>query len=64
VIEPIYGVVSPRFTIDPPAAGGLVFVLTLNDIEVVDFQNAQLERRSDDFLLHRGDRTMRLVRVK
>ena len=64
VVEPIYGVVSPRFTIDPPAAGALVFVLTPNDIEVVDFQNAQLERRSDDFLLHRGDRTLRVVREK
>ena len=64
VVEPIYGVVSPRFMIDPPAAGALVFVLTLNDIEVVDFQNAQLERRFDDFLLHRGDRTLRMVREK
>ena len=64
VVEPIYGVVSPRFAIDPPAAGALVFVLTPNDIEVVDFQNAQLEKRSDDFALHRGLRTLRLVREK
>lgn len=64
VVEPIYGVVSPRFAIDPPAAGALEFVLTPNDIEVVDFQNAQLERRSDDFLLHRGDRTLHMVRAK
>ena len=64
VVEPIYGVVSPRFVIDPPATGALVFVLTPNDIEVVDFQNAQFEKRSDDFLLHRGDRTLRLVREK
>ena len=64
LVEPIYGVISPRFAIDPPAAGALVFVLTPNDIEVVDFQNAQLEKRSDDFLLHRGDRTLRLVREK
>ena len=64
VVEPIYGVVSPRFAIDPPATGALVFVLTPNDIEVVDFQNAQLERRSDDFLLHRGDRILRVVREK
>ena len=64
LVEPIYGVVSPRFAIDPPAAGALVFVLTPHDIEVVDFQNAQFEKRSDDFLLHRGDRTLRLVRDK
>ena len=64
LVEPIYGVVSPRFAIDPPATGALVFVLTPNDIEVVDFQNAQVEKRSDDFLLHRGNRKLRLVREK
>ncbi len=64
LVEPIYGVVSPRFAIDPPAIGALVFVLTPNDIEVVDFQNAQVEKRSDDFLLHRGNRKLRLVREK
>lgn len=64
VVEPIYGIASPRFAIDPPAAGGLVFVLTPNEIELVDFQNAQLEKRTDDFLLHRRDRTLRLIREK
>ena len=64
LVEPIYGVVSPRFVIDPPATGALVFVLTPNDIETVDFENAQLERRTDDFVLYRRDRALRLVRVK
>ena len=64
LVEPIYGVVSPRFTIDPPATGGLAFVLTPNDIEVVDFENARVERRTDDFVLHRGERTLRLVRER
>lgn len=64
LVEPIYGVVSPRFTIDPPVAGALVFVLTPNDIGTVDFQNAQLEKRSDDFVLHRGERALRLVRER
>ena len=64
LVEPIYGVVSPRFAIDPPAAGGLVFVLTPNDIETVDFDNARVERRTDDFVLYRGERTLRLVRER
>ena len=62
--EPIYGITSQRIAIEPPAAGGLVFVLTPNDIDVVDFDNAQLEKRTDDFLLHRGDRELRVVREK
>lgn len=62
--EPIYGVASERFVIDPPASGGLTFVLTPNDIDVVDFDAAQLERRSDDFVLHRRGRDLRLVRER
>ena len=62
--EPIHGIASERFAIEPPAAGGLVFVLTPNDIDVVDFDRAELERRGDDFVLHRGERALRLVRVK
>ena len=64
LVEPIYDVVSPRFVIDPPAAGGLVFVLTPNDIEVVDFRNDRFEKRSDDFVLHLGERSLRMVRDK
>ena len=64
LVEPIYDVVSQRFVIDPPAAGGLVFVLTPNDIEVVDFRNDRFEKRTDDFVLHLGERTLRMVREK
>ena len=64
LVEPIYDVVSPRFVIDPPASGGLVFVLTPNDIEVVDFRNDRFEKRSDDFVLHLGERTLKMVREK
>ena len=64
LVEPIYEIVSPRFVIDPPAARALVFVLTPNDIEVVDFQNDRFERRTDDFVLHRGERTLRMVRER
>ena len=52
------------FVIDPPATGALVFVLTPNDIDTVDFDNVQLERRTDDFVLHRRDRALRLVRER
>jgi hypothetical protein len=62
--EPIHGVASARFVIDPPASGGLVFVLTPNDIDVVDFTDAVLERRGDVFVLRQGDRELRLVREK
>lgn len=64
LVEPIYQVVSPRFVIDPPVAGGLVFILTPNDIEVVDFNKAWFERRTDEFVLHRGDRKVRMVRER
>ena len=64
LVEPIYEIVSPRFVIDPPSAGGLVFVLTPNDIEVVDFRNDRFEKRSDDFVLHLGERTLKMVREK
>ena len=64
LVEPIYDVVSQRFVIDPPAAGELVFVLTPNDIEVVDFRNDRFERRTDDFVLHLGERTLKMVREK
>ena len=62
--EPVYGVASPRFAIDPPASGGLTFVLTPNDIEVVDFADARVEPRLDDFVLHHPDRPLRLVRMR
>ena len=62
--EPIHGVASQRFAIDPPVGGGLVFVIAPNDIDTVDFADAELERRGDDFVLHRGARELRLVREK
>jgi hypothetical protein len=62
--EPIHGVASQRFAIDPPAAGGLVFVLTPNDIGTVDFDQTPVHRRSDDFVLDRRGRELRLVRER
>ena len=62
--EPIHGIASQRFAIDPPASGGLVFVLAPNDIGTVDFNAAPLIRRSDDFVLDRRGRELRLVRER
>lgn len=62
--EPIHGIASQRFAIDPPAFGGLVFVLTPNDIGTVDFDQAPLLQRSDDFALDRRGRELRLVRER
>ena len=62
--EPIHGVASPRFTINPPTSGGLVFVLTPNDIGTVDFADARIVPRLDDFVLHHPNRELRLVRVR
>ena len=62
--EPVYGVASPRFAIDPPASDGLTFVLTPNDIDVVDFADARVEPRLDDFVLHHPKRALRLLRER
>jgi hypothetical protein len=64
LVEPIHGLASPRFAIDPPATGALTFVLTPNDIEVVDFAGAPFQRRGKGFVLGRGDGELRLVRIK
>lgn len=62
--EPIHGIASQRFAIAPPAAGGLLFVLTPNDIGTVDFNAAPMLRRSDDFVLDRRGRDLRLIRER
>jgi len=64
IYEPIYAVASQRFAIEPPATGGLVFLLTPNDIDTVDFVHAQLEPRSDDFVLHHPRGELRMVRQR
>ena len=57
--EPIHGVASPRFAIDLGKGNALTFVLTPNDLGVVDFDGAVVERVGDRLVVHRriGDMT-------
>lgn len=50
--EPIHGIASPRFAIDPRADNSLTFILTPNDLGIVDFNDALLEREGDRLILH------------
>lgn len=62
LVEPIHGVVSPRFAIDFAHGNSLRFMLTPNDIGIVDFQGAMAEIRPGELLLHRGNDILRYVR--
>lgn len=55
--EPIHGVASPRFAIDVGKGNALTFVLTPNDLGVVDFDGTVIERVGDRLIMHqrRGD---------
>ncbi|MEO5494629.1 MAG: hypothetical protein ABIR08_11480 [Sphingomonas sp.] len=57
--EPIHGVASPRFAIDVGKGNALTFVLTPNDLGVVDFDGTVLERVGDRVVMHQrlGDLT-------
>jgi len=61
--EPIYGVVSPRYSIDNAASGTLNFVLVPNDMGVVDFSGMAIDVRPGEVIIHRGRGTMRFVRT-
>lgn len=64
LVEPIHDVVSPRFMLGEGERGTIVAVLTPNDIGIVDFRDACLERRGKGFVLHRTGGEMRLVKAK
>lgn len=64
VVEPIHGVVSPRFSLSATDSGTIVVVLTPNDIGTVDFRSACLERRDEVYILHRNGGEMRLRKTK
>jgi len=59
LVEPIHGVASPRFAITSGKGNALTFVLTPNDLGVVDFDGTVLERVGDRLIMHqrRGDMT-------
>lgn len=64
LVEPIHGVVSPRFQIDLAKGHALHFTLTPNDIEVFDFQGTRLEVSPGQLIMHRGGGELRYVRSK
>ncbi|MBS0479360.1 MAG: hypothetical protein JSR79_08685 [Proteobacteria bacterium] len=55
--EPIHGVASPRFAIDIGKGNALNFVLTPNDLGIVDFDGTAVERIGGRLVMHqrRGD---------
>lgn len=60
--EPINGVRSPRFAIDIAKGNALTFVLTPNDLGVVDFDGTIVERIGDRLVVHRDRGDMTFVR--
>jgi len=63
LVEPIHGIVSPRFPIDLAKGNALTFVLTPNDLGIYDFEATIVEVQDGELLLHRGDATLRFVRA-
>jgi hypothetical protein len=64
LVEPMHGIVSPRFPIDLAKGNALHFMLTPNDIEVFNFQGAQIDVFPGELRLHRGDAVLRYVLFK
>ena len=64
LVEPIHGVVSPRFPLDTSKGSALRFILTPNDIEVFDFQGAQIDVLGDQLVLHRSGVELKYNRIR
>lgn len=64
LVEPIHGVASPRFTIDIAKGNALTFVLTPNDLGIVDFAGTVVERVGDRLVMHRRLGDVTFVRRK
>lgn len=62
LVEPIHGVVSPRFPLDLAEGNVLHFTLTPNDIEVYDFRGDAIELTPEGLILHRGEGKIRYRR--
>ncbi|WP_158014019.1 hypothetical protein [Sphingomonas sanxanigenens] len=60
--EPVHGVISPEFRIDPAAGTALAFKLEPNDLGTFDFRDAPVEIDGDDLILHRGEGRIRYSR--
>ena len=61
--EPIYGITAPRFELTEADSGKLRAIIVPNDIGVVDFDGACLEKTERGATLHRVEGDMRLVRL-
>lgn len=61
---PMFGLASPRFELGVADHGRLHVVLTPNDLGLVDFERACLERVNGQEILHRREGDMRFVRAR
>jgi len=50
----MYGLASSRFPVDAAKANALTFILTPNDLGVLDFSTVAVELKGDRLLVHRG----------
>jgi hypothetical protein len=62
LVEPIYGIVSPRYPIAGANAGTLNFVIVPNDVGVVDFSGVTVDVLPGGLLVHRGQVEMKFIR--
>ncbi|MET0178943.1 MAG: hypothetical protein ABW194_00480, partial [Novosphingobium sp.] len=63
LVEPIYDIASERYPLVPGDGGMLRAEIVPNDIGVVDFTGACLEKAAKAFVLHRREGDMRFVRA-
>lgn len=60
---PMHGLASPRFPVNPASANDLTFVLTPNDLGIVDFSDLRLDLEAGRLLMRRGGGTLHYVRI-
>ncbi len=63
VREPIYGITAPRFDLTEADGGKLRVIIVPNDIGVVNFDGACVEKTGRGVTLHRAEGDMRFVRL-
>jgi len=61
---PMHGLKSPRFALDGQDRGPWRFVLTPNDLGIVDFQGECLRREGNGYVLDREGGTMHFAKVE
>ena len=61
--EPIYGIAAPRYELTEADNGKLRVIIVPNDIGVVDFDGACVEKTERGLTLHRAEGQMRFVRL-